>query len=203
MVDFDCSGFLKIQSWQHFLTVHSSGASILHHPFYDPTCAHFAIYDPAIIDISTSAYIENNQILETLQSLHVDGGKNSFKCILYVGDQQTYDRTCVLIQQRPVQFSWVIPLNGDFHFAAHTVACFHDLYYLPLGRWAVVNVGFEKVVKEKYDNIANFKHYDHFYLLLTLAILIVLSETIDLAILSFPGALLEQVKNNPGRLGSM
>jgi hypothetical protein len=63
----------------------------------------------------------------------------------------------------------------------------------------VSKIGFEKVVKEKDDNIANFKHYDHFYLLLTLSIVIVLSETIDMAILSFPGALLEQVKNNAGR----
>ena len=51
---------------------------------------------------------------------------------------------------------------------------------------------FDKVI------IANFKHYDHFYLLLTYAIIRLLGETIDVGLLAFPLTLLEQVKQNKG-----
>ena len=57
---------------------------------------------------------------------------------------------------------------------------------------------FQKVIKDNDDNIANFKHYDHFYLLLTLAIMSLLCEIVDPVLLNFPSALLDQVKNNKG-----
>jgi hypothetical protein len=55
---------------------------------------------------------------------------------------------------------------------------------------------FEKAVKPNDNDIANFKQYDHFCLLLALGILTFLHETLGMAALSFPEALLKLVKDN-------
>ena len=61
-------------------------------------------------------------------------------------------------------------------------------------------MGMEKVVKETDDNIANFKQYDHFYLLLTLAIVTLLNSVFDMAQLNFPESLAEFVRENKGEV---
>jgi hypothetical protein len=184
--------------WVHFLTLHLAGDCALDHPNYDPRGRHFFIYDPALFDISTASYVDVMRIMESIQQLHVDGVKNSFRAIFVVGDQQTYDRMCSLIVEHPERFRWCIPMNGDFHFVAHTVAAFHDLYFLPFSKWIVDKLGFDKVIKENDDNVTKWKQYDHFYQLITLAILKLVSESFDAAVLRYPMIILEQVKQHKG-----
>ena len=57
IVLFDAVPFLT-GHWLHFMTLHNSGFVILDHPDYDPGGATLLIYDPAILDTSTAAYIE-------------------------------------------------------------------------------------------------------------------------------------------------
>ena len=115
-----------------------------------------------------------------------------------VGDQQTYDRMCVLVMDHPERYRWCIPMNGDFHFVAHVVAAFHALYFLPFTARVATALGFDRVIKRDDDNVTNFKHYDHFYLLMTAAIVNILCEVVDHGLLAFPAILLEQVKHNKG-----
>ena len=179
--------------------MHQEGSSILDHPDYQPNGSHFYIYDDAIIDSSTASYLEAEIILNTIQALHIDGGKNSFNIMFIVGDQQLYDRICVLVNRCPDQFSWVVPIAGDFHFTGHVLSCFNELWFLPFASTIVNALGFEKVIKYKDDNITHFKHYDHFYLLLTVGILKFLSEIVDPALLASPELLLAQVAGHQGQ----
>ena len=71
--------------------IYLSGDCVLHHPSYDPKECHFYIYDPALFDISRAAYVDVVRIMDSIQQLHVDGVKNSFRAVFVVGDQQTYD----------------------------------------------------------------------------------------------------------------
>ena len=71
--------------------------------------------------------------------------------------------------------------------------------FLPFASTVVNALGFEKVIKYKDDNITHFKHYDHFYLLLTVGILKFLSEIVDPALLASPELLLAQVAGHQGR----
>jgi len=187
------------QIWNHFISVHVTEVNILGHPEYNPHGAHFYIYDPALFNISTAAYVDVIRIMDSIQALHVDGSKNAFKVVFVVGDQQTYDRMCSLVVMNPSRYRWCIPLNGDFHFVAHTVAAFHDLFYLPFSAFIVRKIGFEKVIKEDDDNITNFKQYDHFYMLLTLAIITLLCELFDPAALAQPELLISNLKPNKGK----
>ena len=116
-----------------------------------------------------------------------------------VGDQQLYDRVCVLVDRCPEQYSWVIPIAGDFHFTGHVLSCFNELWFLPFTSTLVHALGFEKVIKYKDDNITHFKHYDHFYLLLTVGILTFLDEIVDPALLASPEQLLAQVAGHDGQ----
>jgi hypothetical protein len=186
--------------WTHYFGVCISGQDILDHPFYDPQGPHFYIYDPALIDIATASYLDVMRILDRIQTLHIDGEKNRFKVMFVVGDQQTYDRMCVLVMDHPDRYRWCIPMNGDFHFVAHVVAAFHALYFLPFTAWIATALGFDKVIKRDDDNVTNFKHYDHFYLLMTTAIVNVLCEVVDPGLLIYPSVLLEQVKQNKGMI---
>ena len=112
---FDIFRFLSIVCWQHFVEVHAQGFNILHHPAYDPHGPHFYIYDDAIIDSSTASYVEAGLILNTIQALHIDGGKNSFNNMFVVGDQQLYDRMCVLVMRhREAENN----ITGPFHWTA-------------------------------------------------------------------------------------
>jgi hypothetical protein len=197
---FDIFRFLSIVCWQHFVEVHAQGFNILHHPAYDPHGPHFYIYDDAIIDSSTASYVEAGLILNTIQALHIDGGKNSFNNMFVVGDQQLYDRMCVLVMRHREQYNWAIPLDGNWHFTAHCVGCFNDLYFLPFSGSIAIELGFGKVIKHKDDNITHFKHYDHFYLLLTLGIVSFLHEILDPAVLSSPEIILGQVSTHSGKL---
>ena len=117
-----------------------------------------------------------------------------------MGDQLLYDQIFNLITQHPVRYSWVIPENGDLHFGGHSVGSFHDLWYLPFTSWVVrkLGPGFEKVIKEKDDNTTHSKHDCHFYLLLTLSIVILLHETLDHALLKDHSALLELATHKKG-----
>ena len=179
--------------------MHQAGFNVLDHPDYQPKESTFYIYDDAIIDSSTASYHEAETILNTIQALHIDGGKNSFKNMFLVGDQQLYDRVCVLVKRCPEQYSWVVPLAGDFHFTGHVLSCFNELWFLPFTSTIVHALGFEKVIKYKDDNITHFKHYDHFYLLLTAGILKFLSEIVDPALLASPELLLAQVSGHEGQ----
>ena len=125
---FDYNYFLSMASWNHFFRVHDQGLVILDHPDFQPNGKTEYIYDPAIIGTSTSSYTENEVILNTIQQLHVNGEKNNFNNVIVVGDQQTFDRMNALIRARPGQYPWAISMNGDFHFIAHTLVCFHNLY---------------------------------------------------------------------------
>jgi hypothetical protein len=180
------------ECWTHFIGLCLPGHDILDHPFYDPQGPHFYIYDPALIDVATASYVDVMQILDRIQRLHIDGEKNSFRVMFVVGDQQTYDRMCVLVMDHPERYRWCIPMNGDFHFVAHVVAAFHALYFLPF----TSRIATDRVIKRDDDNVTNFKHYDHFYLLVTAAVVNVLCEVVDHGLLALPAILLEQVKQN-------
>ena len=64
----------------------------------------------------------------------------------------------------------------------------------------VGKLNMEKVVKETDDNIANFKQYDHFYLLLTLGIVVFLNGAIIKGHLNFPWTFFAMIKDNQGVL---
>jgi hypothetical protein len=194
---FNSATFL-VSIWSHFFTILAQGHNILDHPDYNPNGPHFLVYDPAIIDVATPSYIDVMIILDRIQALHIDGEKNRFKVMFVVGDQQTYERMCILLMDHPERYRWCIPMNGDFHFVAHVVAAFHILYFRPFTAWIARKLGFDKVIKEGDDNVTNFKHYDHFYLLVTAAITRLLLEIVEPALLAFPSTLLERVKNNAG-----
>ena len=95
-----------------------------------------------------------------------------------------------------IVFDGASPMNGDFHFVAHVVAAVHNLYFLPFTAWIVEKIGFDKVIKLNDDNVTNFKHFDHFYLLLTLAIMTLLSDMLDPALLSYSFDAFESSVNN-------
>jgi hypothetical protein len=191
---------LRLSIWQHFVVdIHSRGLYLLDHPAYDPNGPHFYKYNDAIIDSSTASYVEAETILNTIQAVHIDGIENRFKNMFVVGDQQLYDRMCVLVTRQPEQYSWVIPLDGDFHFTGHMVGWMNDFYYLNISGKIASALGFDKVVKHKDDNITHFKHYDHFYLLLTLGLVMFLSETLDAAVMASPEILLGQMMANEGK----
>lgn len=92
----------------------------------------------------------------------------------------------------------LIPIPGEWHFVAHCTDSVHKLWWPCLSGWAVEKLGFEKVVKETDDNITHFNHYDALYQLLTIAILIVLYETLDINLLLQPQVLIDATKQNTG-----
>ena len=113
----------------------------------------FCIYDDAITDSPTASYLEAETFLNTIQALHIDGGKNSFQIMFLVGDQQLYDRVCVLVNRCPEQYSWVVPtIAGDFHCNGHVRSFFKELWFLPFTSTIERALGFEKVIKYKDDN---------------------------------------------------
>ena len=122
--------------------------------------------------------------------------------VYVVGDQQFYDRVVNLIMLHPEKYAWVIPIAGEFHFFAHCIDAAHRLYWSPLVNWVVAKLGWEKIIKEDDDNITQFKQYDRFYQLLTLAIVTVLHEAIPLDLLTRPELLIELCKGNAGTCGS-
>jgi len=70
-----------------------------------------------------------------------------------VGDQQLYDRVCVLVNRCPEQYSWVVPtIAGDFHCNGHVRSFFKELWFLPFTSTIERALGFEKVIKYKDDN---------------------------------------------------
>jgi len=116
----------------------------------------FNIYDPALIGVATASYIDVMAILDSIQSLDADGTKNKFKAVFVVGDQQTYDRMCVLVMDYPERYRWCIPMNGDFHFVAHVAAAFHALYCLPFTSWISSTAGLIKSLLQTSSTMITF-----------------------------------------------
>lgn len=137
------------------------------------------------MDVSTAAYPDVEEILCAIQADLVDGGPRLSSVFVY-GDQQTFDRILNLIGRYPDRFSWVIPVPGDFHFMAHCYFSMNRLWWEDITSWAVSKMGFEKTVKQETDNMDYYIHYDRFYSMLTLAIMVVFSSVFDFDILADP-----------------
>jgi hypothetical protein len=188
--------------WREGHEAHRDGFRIIDRPAaaYVPDGPDFTIYRDPILDCATNSDEDALRILRRIQADYIDGGIHSYKACFVVGDQQTYDRVTTNLLAHPQQLSWAIMLSGDFHFLCHVVACFHVLWWATFGCWAVKHFGNEKEIKPpgQSDNIAEWKHYDRWYLLLTLAIMRLLHEVCPDLALREPAILLEFCKNNAG-----
>ena len=196
----DFSGF-KDSCWNHFFEIMIDGDNVLDHPSYDPGRAHDIIYDEPILDVSTAAYPDVTTVLDQIQSQFVDDGP-CLKSVFVGGDQQSYDRMLNLIERYPNRYSWVIPIPGDFHFMGHAYFAMNRLWYDDLTGWAVHQTGFEKTVKADTEDMSYFAHYDRFYSLLTISIMIVLVSAFDVSTVLNPKALMDLCKENKGENAS-
>ena len=70
-------------------------------------------------------------------------------------------------------------MPGEFHFMGHCYFAFNRLWYDDLTGWAVDICGFDKTVKRDTEDMSYFTHFDRFYTLLTLSIMIVFSGAFD------------------------
>ena len=64
--------------------------------------------------------------------------------------------------------------------------------------WAVHKTGFEKTVKAETEDMSYFSHYDRFYSLLTVAIMVVFVSAFDVNTVSNPKAFMALCAENKG-----
>ena len=160
----------------HFTQIHHEGMKITDHPAYmPPDGPEFVVYEDPLLNCGTAKVADVQKILDRIQDEHVDRGTRK-KVIFVVGDQQTIDRILTCKLAFPTKYNWCIPVAGDFHFLCHSVAATHDLWWIPASSWAVekLNSITENKPPGQSDNIAEFKHYDRWYTLLTVSILTLL-----------------------------
>ena len=91
-------------------------------------------------------------------------------------------------------------MPGEFHFMGHCYFAFNRLWYDDLTGWAVDICGFDKTVKRDTEDMSYFTHFDRFYTLLTLSIMIVFSGAFDSTTLADPTQVMEMCKKNRGQL---
>ena len=96
-----------------------SGSNYLRHPDYTPPSgASTLIYQPPLYDTGTASYRDVRRILTRIYDYHIK--HLGQRIVLLVGDHQTYDRMLKLKINSPSnQYSWLVPLPGEFHFKWH------------------------------------------------------------------------------------
>ena len=65
--------YFKNDIFSHFMGVQASGYNVTDHPDFDPRGPVFYIYDKAVMNVSTGAYIEVELVLEAIFLDHVVG----------------------------------------------------------------------------------------------------------------------------------
>ena len=138
------------------------------------------------------------KVLDQIQTELVDNGPR-LKSVFVVGDQQSYDRMLNLIELYPRRYSWIVPLPGEFHFIGHCYFAFNRLWYDDLTGWAAQKCGFDKTVKRDTEDMSYFSHYDRFYALLTLSIMVVFRGAFDANTLTNPSVVMRMCSRNKGR----
>ena len=196
----DFSNF-KDECWYLFFGKAADSApdisSVLNHPDYDPEGAHKIIYNKPVLDVSTAAYPDVMKVLDQIQTDLVDNGPR-LKVVFVVGDQQSYDRMLNLIEQQPRRYKWIVPLPGEFHFMGHCYFAFNRLWYDDLTGWAAQICGFDKTVKRDTEDMSYFSHYDRFYALLTISIMVVFAGAFDEITLTSPSVVMRMCNKNKG-----
>lgn len=84
----------------------------------------------------------------------------------------------------------------------HAYFAMNRLWYDDLTGWAVHQTGFEKTVKPDTEDMSSFSHYDRFYALMIVSIMIVLVSAFDVSTVLNPKALMDLCKENRGEYAS-
>jgi hypothetical protein len=141
-----------------------------------PAGASTLIYQPPLYDTGTASYQDVRRILARIHDYHI-------KClgqriVLVVGDHQTYDRMLKLkINSTSNEYSWLVPLPGEFHFKWHVTLALHRLWWKRLAGWFCATAGMIETINENSMEAADkIKYILDFYSRVCLAIITYLSK---------------------------
>jgi hypothetical protein len=169
---------------------------ILARPGGAPPAQTFAIYMDPVLDVGTAKYADVDQVLHRIFAFYFLTCVAPAAVVLLVGDQQSYSRMIWQKKKHPVENSWYVPLPGEFHLTANALMAIHRLWGVLLTQWARDHLGWSKTVKDDWDSVEQWVHYDRFYLLLIAALTEYLLEVVPGHILLQPSQLIAAVANN-------
>jgi hypothetical protein len=118
--------------------------------------------------------------------------------MLVVGDQQTYMRMVALKRAQPEEYSWLVPMPGEFHFRVHVDFALNELCWESLHRNLVAHLGFEKTIQEKEGDVERADHHDVFSQLVTKAAVAFFEELAPAHLLSNYPMMLAAISKNKG-----
>ena len=76
--------------------------------------------------------------------------------------QQTFSRMWHLKLSDPMNYAWVVPCSGDFHYQFHVASGVHRVAHAPILQWFVNETNMPKTVKKQMDDTCHMKYIDHF-----------------------------------------
>ena len=103
-----------------------------------------------------------------------------------------------LIYENPETYDWAIVNAGDLHFCMNTLDAGNKLEYPTIGGFAAEEMESTKEIKATGDAVLEFKHYDRFYQLVTVAAVKTLSDVVPAEFLFHPELLLDHCSANAG-----
>ena len=136
-------------------------------PAHPGTPTPFEVWEPEVYT-GTESYRDNREVLQRIDTRFLEKYKG-YKCIIVVGDQQTFDRMMKLKRGEYGAYKHVIPFNGEMHLLAHFCHAGWRLY------WDAMLLPFlqlfdrqQTVLKEKWT-VKDWSHYDDFMMYFTTA----------------------------------
>ena len=160
------------------------------------------IYRDPIPGVGTAGYDEIDTVMAAISKAFIEV-KKSASVVLVAGDQQSYNRMVWKKKHEPRANNWYVPLPGEFHMVAHVLMAIHILWYQQLSSWAVSELGWSNTIKDKWDSVEEWHHYDRFYMILIAALVDYIAARTGTAaplvpryLLTNPAVLLEKVAGN-------
>ena len=175
------------------------GRNILDHPVTGDIDRTIIVYETPLM-CGNASYADNITILNRMFQTHIgmDGRRNQFANAFVIGDQQTFGRWQQLIYENPETYDWAIVNAGDLHFCMNTLDAGNKLEYPTIGGFAAEEMESTKEIKATGDAVLEFKHYDRFYQLVTVAAVKTLSDVVPAEFLFHPELLLDHCSANAG-----
>lgn len=126
----------------------------------------FEVFRP-LLRVDTGSYEENEDCcwhLWTQMQLRNQLLTHAF----VIGDEQTYQRMIFMKLRNPISYSWLIPMHGEFHFAAHMIHCEYRLYWDHFLQLIAAETGKKKIKAD--HNVSEFNRHELFYLTVVQAV---------------------------------
>jgi hypothetical protein len=192
----------EVSLWRFFCRIHKGGTlDLLKRRGSSAPARSKLCFGNPVMDCLTGAYEDVDETLAVIKKYVLQ--TLGMRLAVVWGDQQSYSRMVHLAIAGGVEYAWMIPAPGEFHFTVHALMALHKKesgWWSALIEWVCLPYdeeakppqlggGFCCSIAEKWDSVEKYNQYCAFYEGLICAVMEYVQEMVPAWLLHVPTVL--------------